>query len=108
MVMELVGAAGVDDQCALRVIGPPGLTSLTGILKKPLTEGTELACAKRLVWIVAISSIMSAASEHVPRPMPRNTSCQVAVAFVLLMGFWETNGFFEAACYSLLEFAKGR
>src|SRR5271170_5175140 len=107
MVMELVGAPSVDDQGAFGAISPTCLTCLTRVLKKDLTEGTDFLGVEGLMWIVAINSLMNATSKHVPCTMPYNTSCQVAVAFVVLMGFGESNLFSEASCDHLLELSEG-
>jgi len=108
MVMELVVAARVDDQYAFGDLSPACLTCLTGVLKRNPTEGTEFLGVECLMWIVAISSdFMNATSKHVTSTMPGNTSCQVAVAFIVLTGFWESDLFSEASCHRLLEFPKG-
>ena len=106
-MMKLVGTASVDDQRAFRDISPTCVTCLTGFLKKSLTKGTEFTGVKCLMWIVAIGSVMNATSKHVPRTMSGHTSCQVAVAFVVFLGFCESNRFSETICDNLFEFPKG-
>jgi hypothetical protein len=73
----------------------------------PLTKGAEFARVKCLMCIVAIGSLMSATSQHIPDPMSRDASGQVAIAFVPFRGSWEGDGLAQATCNGLFELAKG-
>ena len=106
MVMKFVFATSIANQRAFGFISISGLTCRTGITKMFVTKRAAFADRKCFMWVVATGSLVGAASEHVPSPMPGNTSSQVAVAFVSFRSFRESDCFTKAGRNSLLEFAK--
>lgn len=107
MMMKFVFTASVDNQRAFGFASLTCFTCLTRVVSMPLTKGAEFTRVIYLVWVVAIGSLMSATSQHIPGPMPCDTSGQVTVAFVPFSRSWESNRLAEATCNSLFELAKG-
>ena len=106
MVMKFMIAASIANQRAFGFFSISCLTCRTGVTKMFVTERAAFADRKCFMWIIATGSLVGTASEHVPGPMPGNTSSQITVAVVSFGGFRESNGFTKAGRNSLLEFAK--